>query len=258
MRLFRATCCAAALTALLAPGVRADDYNKLTYITFSGSVQIPGAMLEAGTYAFKLADPESGRRAIQIWNRDQTHMYTTLLTISNQRMDTPDKPIVMFKEAPAGESQAVQAWFYPGDRYGMEFVYPKDQAVKIAKASHEKVLAYADNSKWSTKNEFQSAKIGRVSDSGQFDNEESRTAQAQPAPAAQAPAATTSAPRSSTTTAPRMAQATTTAPVGTSGQARPNELPRTASELPLLELLSFLSLAGAMGARGWRMKLTDR
>jgi hypothetical protein len=33
-------------------GVRADDYNKLTYFTFSGPVQLPGITLPAGTTSF--------------------------------------------------------------------------------------------------------------------------------------------------------------------------------------------------------------
>ena len=48
MRLAKALFCAAALLALMVPGVRADDYNKLTYFTFSGTVQVPGATLPAG------------------------------------------------------------------------------------------------------------------------------------------------------------------------------------------------------------------
>jgi hypothetical protein len=40
----------------------------------------------------------------------------------------------------------VKVWFYPGDRVGNEFVYPKSQAMRIAKASGESVLARNDDS----------------------------------------------------------------------------------------------------------------
>ena len=79
MRAAKALVCGAALLALFVPGVRADDYTKLTYFTFSAPVQVPGKVLPAGTYMFKLADPESGRRAIQIWDQDGKNMQTTLL-----------------------------------------------------------------------------------------------------------------------------------------------------------------------------------
>jgi hypothetical protein len=213
-------CCALALTALVAPAAHADEYNKLTYVTFSGAVQVPGATLPAGTYTFKLADPENSRRVIQIWNKDATHLYTTLLTIPNQRFQPTDKPVVLFKETASGEPQAVQAWFYPGDTFGEEFVYPKDQAMKIAKASHTPVLSMANNTK-SDATAMRNSEVSRVDDSGQAAKMEPVTVTAQ-----------NNAP----------------APVPTSGamQAR-TTLPRTASNLPLVALLSVLSLVAAFG-----------
>src|SRR5260221_7665011 len=56
-------------------------------------------------------------------------------------MKPTDKPVVMFKEAPAGAPPAVQVWFYPGESYGYEFAYPHEQALKIARATHQTVLA---------------------------------------------------------------------------------------------------------------------
>ena len=35
--------------------------NKRTILTFSGAVQVPGAMLPKGTYVFRLADPDAQR-----------------------------------------------------------------------------------------------------------------------------------------------------------------------------------------------------
>jgi hypothetical protein len=220
MRYITAMCCALAMTALVAPRAHADDYNKLTYVTFSGAVQVPGATLPAGTYTFKLADPENSRRVIQIWNKDATHLYTTLLTIPNQRLEPTDKPVILFKETAAGEPQAVEAWFYPGDRYGQEFVYPHDQAMKIAKASHTPVLSMAANTK-NDEASLKSAQVSRVDENGSASQTEPVSVTAQ-------------------NTAPR--------PVPTSGAAQARtELPRTASNLPLLALMSGLSLILALG-----------
>ena len=49
MRVLKHLCCAAAMTAMLAPSARADEWNKKTILTFSGAVQIPGATLPAGS-----------------------------------------------------------------------------------------------------------------------------------------------------------------------------------------------------------------
>jgi hypothetical protein len=228
MRYFMAMCCALLLTAVVAPAAHADEYNKLTYVTFSGAVQVPGATLPAGTYTFKLADPESGRRIIQIWNKDTSHLYTTLLTIPNQRLEATDKPVVLFKETGSGQSPAVQAWFYPGERYGQEFVYPRDQAMKIAKAAHTPVLSMADNTK-ADSTSLRGSQVGRVNENGQFAAD---TSAAEPAAAPQ-PVATSAQEPASTTTR--------------------RELPKTASELPLIALLSLVSLFSAFALRRVRV-----
>jgi hypothetical protein len=69
---------------------RADEYTKMTYLTFSGPVQLPGITLPGGTYMFKLADPDSGRRVLQVWDKDGTKLYTTLLTIPDEKMEASD------------------------------------------------------------------------------------------------------------------------------------------------------------------------
>jgi hypothetical protein len=42
--------------------------------------------------------------------------------------------VMTFAERAAGEPQAIRAWFYPGELWGQEFVYPKTKAVELAKA----------------------------------------------------------------------------------------------------------------------------
>src|SRR5437867_2764562 len=107
-RAFSSVAAAAAVALFLStPHLRADEFNKMTYLTFSGPVQVPGVVLPAGNYMFKLADPESGRRVIQIWDKEGTHLYTTLLSIPDQVSKPSDDPVVLFKEKPADEPQAI-------------------------------------------------------------------------------------------------------------------------------------------------------
>src|SRR5512135_2737305 len=98
MRALKMMTCAIALTAFLAPGAHADEWNKLTYLTFSGPVQLPGVTLPAGTYAFKLADTWSNRHVVQVFDKDQSKIYGTFLTVSDQKLEPSDKPLVMFRE----------------------------------------------------------------------------------------------------------------------------------------------------------------
>src|SRR5262249_23794592 len=114
MRVLRVMCCALAFAVCLTPAARADQWDKRTYLTFSGPVEIPGKPLPAGTYMFKPADSPSNRHIVQIFDKDGTKIYATLLAIPNEKLEPSDKPVVMFAERPAGTPVAVKAWFYPG------------------------------------------------------------------------------------------------------------------------------------------------
>jgi hypothetical protein len=121
------------------PRATADESDQKIIFTFSGPVKIPGQVLEAGTYVFKLADSDNDRDFVQVFNKDETHLYGTFLTISDERLRPAGKPIIKFEEAPAGSPEAVKAWFYPGDEDGHEFVYPKPEALALAKANNTPV-----------------------------------------------------------------------------------------------------------------------
>src|SRR5271168_2856781 len=109
----------------LSPGARADEWNQKTVITFSGPVEIPGQVLPAGTYVFKLANSNASRNIVQVFNQDENHVFSTFLAIPDYRMRPSDKTIVTFAERPAGQPEAIKGWFYPGRTSGHEFVYPK-------------------------------------------------------------------------------------------------------------------------------------
>src|SRR5262245_52058841 len=224
MRLVKSLCCAAALTVLLAPGARADEWNKKTIFTFSGPVQIPGATLAAGTYVFKLADLNGNRHVVQVFDKDEKKVYGTILAIPDQKLEPSDEPMVMFAERPAGTPQAVKAWFYPGDTIGNEFVYPKDQAMKIARETHQSVLSMDETSNATTTDEqrreaMKTASVSRVDESNAAPA--TTTAQAaQPAPTTAAPT-TAAEPAPAPTTAQSTRPATTTAAPTTAGEPAP-------------------------------------
>lgn len=137
-------CLAVFCTLALPSAVRADEWDQATKLTFSGPVEVPGQVLSAGTYWFKLADSESDRNIVQIWNADRTQMLTTILAIPDYRQKTPDKTIVNFEERPSGQPEAIQSWFYPGNNFGEEFVYPKTRAKQLAKQAGKPVLSMPD------------------------------------------------------------------------------------------------------------------
>ena len=109
----------------LAPGARADQWDKKTIVTFGESVEIPGQVLPAGTYVFKLADTISDRHIVQIWNADEDQLFATIITIPNTRFETPERSIFEFDERPSDSPPALKVWFYPGNSTGEEFVYSR-------------------------------------------------------------------------------------------------------------------------------------
>jgi hypothetical protein len=140
------TVCGLALMGVFAPAAQADDWNRKTVVTFSAPVEIPGVhlkgwgVLPAGTYVFKVLDSMSDRHIVQIFNKDETTIYATILAIPNYRLKATDKTVITFRERAAGEPEALRAWFYPGENWGEEFVYPKSKAVALAKSTNTPVL----------------------------------------------------------------------------------------------------------------------
>jgi len=283
MRVVKALCCAAAITAFVAPAAHADEWNKKTILTFSGPVQVPGATLPAGTYVFKLADIPGNRHVVQVFDKDERKVYTTILAIPNERLEPTDKPIVLFSERASGTAQAIKVWYYPGDRIGDEFVYPKSQAMKIAKATHQRVLAYNDDNETVTNtagevpSQMKSARVGYFDENGNWQTEDrtvavndraTTTADRAAATTAQATTADQSRPAPTTTPQTTTARATTAAPrsttasndtaTGTSGsRSSRRHLPRTAGNLALFEILSGLALAGGLTLRALRARTAE-
>src|SRR5690242_8637418 len=88
------------------PNAQADEWNKKTIVTFSGPTEIPGQVLSAGTYVFKLADSQSDRNIVQVFNKDETRLYGTFLAIPDYRLEPADKPVITFEERAAGAPEA--------------------------------------------------------------------------------------------------------------------------------------------------------
>lgn len=222
--------CLTLMVLAFSAGARADEWNKITAVTFSGPFEVPGVgaqVLPAGTYIFKLLDHKSDRHIVQILNERQDHVFSTILAIPNYRLHATDKTVITFRERAAGQPEAIRAWFYPGNRWGQEFVYPKNRAIELAKVTNQPVLAMpaelapilaepiksADEAPVIA---LRSAPIEAVTPAGEV---VAMTEVVEPPPVEMAAAQSTST----------------------------EYLPKTASSLPLLGLIGFLSIAAGLG-----------
>ncbi len=108
---------------LFVPKGRADESDRKTIVTVNQPIQVPGKVLPAGTYVFKLLD-SNNLTLVAIYDADQMHLITTVQGIPDVRTETPDKAILQLEERASGQPEALKAWFYPGDNFGVGFVYP--------------------------------------------------------------------------------------------------------------------------------------
>lgn len=257
-----ATALVLAVLAVLAGRATAQNANTLerSSLSFNAAVELPGVTLEPGTYVFKLADSAS-RNVVQVWDKDEKKMLGQWTFVQAERPEATSETVVMFKETREGATPAVQFWYFPGEKVGKEFIYPKDQAERIAARTGANVRA-----------DEASIAVAEVSPAPAEPVAEA------PAPVVAAPAVVAEAPAEAPEPEParqaevaveeRQVAAAAPAPqpepapapepraVGTSGQqpqAATDELPRTASPLALTGLLGLLSLAGAAGIRAFRL-----
>jgi hypothetical protein len=127
--------------------------------------------------------------------------------------------VITFDERAVGSPEAVKAWFYPGENYGLVFVYPKEKAVDLAKANNQPVPSMATELAANTTKPTTSP-------------EEAHVVEMKQAPLkAQQP--TGEVEIAEVFAAPQPA----------------NELPKTASPLPLVGLIGILSLSSALMLR---------
>src|ERR1700692_2465586 len=127
-----ATFAAIAAGVCLAPTAKADEWNKKTILTVKETIQLPNATLQPGTYTLKLLDSQSDRHIVQVFDKDEKHLITTILAVPNYRLQPTGKTKFAFWEVPAGQPPALRAWFYPGDNFGQEFAYSPTMSAQIS------------------------------------------------------------------------------------------------------------------------------
>ena len=272
-RVFGLACAVTVFVCLVAAPVCAEPLDKRTLFTFSGPVSLPGVTLPAGQYLFRLADPNSSSNVVQVLNADGTKPYGLFFTIAAERLAPASSPEVRFMETASGMPAAIRTWWYPGERRGHEFIFPKDQARRLAMGASLPVLT--TDAQTTTTEQTNTAELSRVGSSGQETD-----VSASAAPTAATPTGTTqegtiassslsiatpsiptfgSAPVA-TSTASAQTSASGTASMQTSSaqtesaRAARNELPRTASQLPLIAMVGTVTLLSAASLQYWRTR----
>ena len=252
-------CMTAAMVTISVNAGAQGPANQDTFFTFSQPVELPKTTLPAGTYFFQLMDSPSNRHIVKVMSQDRTKLYATVMAIPYYSTERPsDDPQVRFLEVPAANgaaaSNAIKIWFYPGNTVGHEFIWPRDKAMSLARATNQSVLT--------TKTDSEESELSRVSGDGIDAVVTDNQAQNQNQSQAQAPAATAEVAQAE----PAAQRQPVGAITGTDNARAPatertaasmperndapapaprRDLPNTAGALPLLALIGFGSLAGS-------------
>lgn len=219
-RILRLGALGVVLAAVAAGAALAQPFDKRTYFTFSGPVAVPGVTLPAGQYLFRLAD-SSSRDVVQVLSADGKTPYAQFFAYRPQRFDPAKEPEIRFMETASGMPAAVKSWWYPNERTGYEFVYPKEQARLLAKGTGQPVLTTVEEVVEVTEPE---PELAWVAPTG-----EEKAIEEAVAPAPQEPIG-----------------------IVQEGQIARAELPRTGGSLPLVALAGGALLLAGAGLRALR------
>jgi LPXTG-motif cell wall-anchored protein len=219
--------CASLLSVALLPQLHADEWNKSTMFTFTDPVQIPGQVLPAGTYVFRLLNSLSDRHVVQVWDEKDQHLIATVIAINNYRLEPKGRTVMTFAERAGGQPDAIKQWFYPGDNFGQEFLNSRPASLTASVTRTEVPVTYTPITPAPA---------------------EAPAAEAAPAPAEPAAAPAEEAPQASQPEQqPAPPAASTPAPEEPAPASE--SLPKTGSELPLIGLLGFSSLGSGLMVR---------
>jgi hypothetical protein len=250
LRYFGVLCFALVISMVFVIDTQADQWNKKTIITLNQPLQVPGVTLQPGKYVFKLGESSSNRHIVHVFNEDETEVLTTVLAIPNYRLKPTGDSEFGFWETPQGTAPALRAWFYPGDNFGQEFAYPKNEATVITAAVGQTVPSISaeeqmEVARTEVKTESAELKTDVVTEQPEV------VAEVEPAPAAEVVAPVEQARVEEPMPAPQA-----DAPQADAVSEEPSVLPATASSFPLVAVLGMLSLGIAFVTHGIRQGLS--
>ena len=278
--------CAGVLSfgAAARPAEAQSPDRKSVFFTFSQPVTLPQITLAPGRYLFQLADSQANRTIVQVYSADRSKLYGMMMTLSARRTQPSDEPQIRFLETSGSAPQAIATWWYPGENTGWEFIYPREQAMTLAKTSAQPVLTTTTDT--SSTDAMRTAELTRVDRTGQQTaansegdvmssangqtargeiarlepDRNSSTTSATAAPSASDTIATATAASSPAANPTNTAMATSlqqnrtassaTTPADASAQGQDQmqsrtTLPSTASPLPLIVALGLLAIAAS-------------
>ena len=210
-----------------ATSVRADlAPERKSTLTVIDRVEVPGAILEPGTYVVKLVDVKNNRNIVHITNVDETKIFAAAIATPHEALQSTPNTAFTYYSSPAGTPRILRTWFGPNEKIGQDFVYSPQRAAELARLTKEKVPELT-------------ADMSRDLDRDREPKQPAEAlpvAEVAPVPAPPAELHTTSEPGP-------------TAPDTMTADNSPRQLPKTASHYPLLFAIGLVAIVAAFALR---------
>ena len=176
---------------------------------------------------------------VRFMNPEEDHVYATVFAIATYRARPTDNVVIITEERPGNAPEAIKQWFYPGEIVGAEFVYPKWGGALLASAAAQPNFRLPSSTSSEVSEETEPTV---TSEPPAAHVEEEALAEAQPREEevviAQATPPRPAEPPQAQPTPPATGQQAETQPETS------EELPATASHLPLVGILGLLAVFG--------------
>jgi len=267
------SCLMLAMVFLAPTTAHSSEWDRMTKFTVNHPFEVPGMTLQPNTrYTMRLLDQNGTRNVVEVLNADQTKLLTHFMAISDERLEPVDKTTFTFIETEPGYPMPIKEWFYPGRNIGLEFIYPKEQALEIARHAREPILAAESVNL----HDLASIRIESIGPLGTEAVPTTATAEngpkaelppveeAKPTPAPEPvpdspvveeqPQQPSEAPAIAELEQPEIQQPVAPAPApeaapASTEETNTRELPKTAGELPLIALIGALCLGAGIGLK---------
>jgi len=192
------------------------ETSEQGFLQVTAPLDVGGTILQPGDYNISVIPGRWDRNILQVWNTDRSELFTTILTVPHKEGPTGVQVAesrYVYYPAIEGHPKALRTWFAPNTpgTGGHDIVYPQGRAMELAPLVEAPVVAIPDEVEVA---ELETVPLLVVTpDKEVLPYEEERAPEAEPV---------------------RVAEYR-------------EELPQTASDVPLHAGLGLLSLLGALG-----------
>ncbi len=118
-----------------------EDWTRKSVIQLTSRSEVPGMVLEPGTYVFKLLDVDDHRKIVEVLDKDGQKRLTAFTAVLIHR-DRPEFDTnVSFYENVTKGPKPLRTWYWDNELHGYEFVYSTRRAKELAKGADDYVMA---------------------------------------------------------------------------------------------------------------------